>query len=180
MKKKPNYDLIVAASAVVISLCALVVSLYEAQLMRKHEKANLWPYLHLDIAYSNDGFRLELQNRGTGPAKIKGAVFLHNGKVFKNWDELINQLMPTGHKITYSIYKVNSFSYQVLPAGEQIILFKVPWNEETRAFVKKVGEIEYELCYCSFYEDCWTLYSKDKKTQKEGDCSIPEEDLFDY
>lgn len=180
MKKKINYDLLVAASAVVISICALAVSLYEAKLMREHEKANLWPYLHLNVAYSNEGFRVELQNRGTGPAKIKGGVFWHNGKIFRNWDALIDELMPSGHNISYSIYNVNSFSYQVLPAGQKIILFKVPWNEETRAFVKKIGVIDYKFCYCSFYEDCWVLDSKDKKYQQEGACAIPEEEAFDY
>ncbi|MEL6970788.1 MAG: hypothetical protein AAFO02_11515, partial [Bacteroidota bacterium] len=45
-------NFIIAASAVVISLCALLVSLQEVRIMRQQQKATMFPFVTASRAYN--------------------------------------------------------------------------------------------------------------------------------
>ena len=71
--KKINTNLLVASSAVFISLCALFISVQEMKIMREQQKATMYPYLTLGWVYNSDGFGVELKNSGNGLAKINSS-----------------------------------------------------------------------------------------------------------
>ena len=55
---------IVAFTAILISLCALVVSFYEVRIMRTQQKAMVWPYIIMGQQYSSEGFSILASNKG--------------------------------------------------------------------------------------------------------------------
>ena len=88
--------------ALVVSLGALCVSIYEANIMREQQvimqsqqKTSVFPYLVENIRYSfgtKGEFIYELENKGIGPAKIKDASLTLNKKPVSSYMEIKNKL----------------------------------------------------------------------------------------
>ncbi len=57
--------------ALLISVLALVVSIYEANLLKVQQTALVWPYLTVSPNYNAQRFSFIAENNGTGPAVIK-------------------------------------------------------------------------------------------------------------
>jgi hypothetical protein len=74
VKFKPDYQMITAAAAALISVCALALSFSELSLMRSEQRAQVWPYIDIAISYGKDGFVVTLANKGTGSELIKSVV----------------------------------------------------------------------------------------------------------
>ncbi|MEM6724714.1 MAG: hypothetical protein AAF598_11785 [Bacteroidota bacterium] len=154
-----NSNTVIAISALIVSLCALIVSVLEVRYMRSQQKATLWPYVQVGLTYNSDGFGIYADNMGTGPAIIDGMEVWKGNRYFNGIDDMIDGLMPEGHQITYSIYKVASFNGTVLPAEQSRRIFFVTWNEETRRLSKLMQGVEFQVRYCSVLDDCWLTNS---------------------
>ena len=87
---KINSTLLIAISAVFISVCALFVSIQEVRIMRTQQKVSLYPYLTVGNFFNSQGFGIYINNSGTGLAKINSYQIFDGKKYFKNWQEVIN------------------------------------------------------------------------------------------
>lgn len=67
--------MIVALSAVLIGICALVVSVVQVRIMREEQHASVWPRLVLAQSYSQGRrFGVVVSNPGIGPAVVKSVT----------------------------------------------------------------------------------------------------------
>lgn len=152
---------ILSLIAIVISLSALGVSVFEVTSLKDQQKASVWPYLELTPTYSGAGFEVKLQNKGIGPALLGDVKLLHNGAhlaTIEELDALILQTLGPDRAFSYDTYRARDVSNAVLSPGEEVILFGVPWNADTRAFVEQTAvNFSAEGCFCSVYGDCWTV-----------------------
>jgi hypothetical protein len=71
-----------------IALCALVVStltaaavIYQGRLLSSQLSVSVWPYVAFQTTVSETTIELDIQNVGAGPALVRGAVLLIDGKV---------------------------------------------------------------------------------------------------
>jgi len=140
--------------ALVISIAALFVSIYEANLLKAQQRATVWPYVSVGPNYSSKGFSLIASNNGTGPAVIKSFELLRNGQAFRSYDELLDAIKPD-RTVCYDVLKMRQLNNSVLKASEARVIFNMPWNEETREIAKNIGEIQIKVQYCSVFDDCW-------------------------
>ena len=162
-------DMLVACAAVLVGLCALGVSIYEANIFRQQQKASVWPYL--ELSYSNlEYFSYEIQNKGVGPAIVKWAVLKIDGKPVKNWREFCAKLpMPNGAKTSF----VSSYLYKrVLSAGEKISLIAFHEPNAARHILSHADKISVEICYGSIFDEHWIL-----KMDSSGTSNDPIEDI---
>lgn len=146
-------DKIVAISAIVISISALMVSVYEASLMRKTQRAATWPFIEiLPDRLNNQYFAVKISNTGVGPAKIKDFKITIDGtemdeRTFR--DSVINYL-GNNVGITWS-----TVAGRVLPPEEKITFLKF---SDSAAYWKVLDihpKMSLSLCYCSVFEQCW-------------------------
>ncbi|MEO1436124.1 MAG: hypothetical protein AAFV80_11355 [Bacteroidota bacterium] len=154
-----NSNTVIAISALVVSLCALIVSVLEVRYMRSQQKATLWPYVQVGLTYNSEGFGIRASNMGTGPAVIDGLEVWKGNRYYAGIDDMINDLLPEGHQVTYSIYKTSSFNGTVLPAEQERLIFSVPWNAETRILSQQMMGVQFQVRYCSVLDDCWLTNS---------------------
>lgn len=168
-------ETVMALSALLISACALVVSIYEVQIMREQEKAMVYPHLSVGINYNNEGFYIYVKNSGTGLAKVRKVEIFLPEKAFVDWEEITRHFLPDGPVIGYDILRQNQFSGQVLPANESIILFGLPWetgsdtlNAAVRLLEPRLLDLQYRICYCSVMDDCWIL--ENEQQPRPGKC----------
>lgn len=91
-------DTITAASAVVIAILALVVSIIQTQAIRDHNRRSIRPMLQLRRRREYDGPEagLGISNRGFGPAVIIRTEFSIDGRPVGQWErEFIHPVLET-------------------------------------------------------------------------------------
>ncbi|MEO0725034.1 MAG: hypothetical protein AAFZ63_10865 [Bacteroidota bacterium] len=150
-------NFIIAASAVVISLCALLVSLQEVRIMRQQQKATMFPFVTASRAYNNDGFRLEVRNSGTGLAKINSVLITDGEEYYTNWLEVIEAYLPDSLVFGYDKLKMNTINGLIITPNESVNLFSVLWSPATRMLEERTRNLQLIICYSSLLDDHWKL-----------------------
>lgn len=115
MRLNFSTDRIVSASAILIALASMIVTIWQGLEERKHNRLSVRPKLEISYAYqSGVGYYFSLENKGLGPANII------NMTVY--WD---NEPIPeTGVKaidaITDSLQAYFTISYSAVESGMTI------------------------------------------------------------
>lgn len=187
-KIKFDPEMIAATAAVVIGVCALVISLYEVRIMRNQERASTWPYVVIATANAPDDpeVSLLLLNQGSGPAIKQGASVSYQGRYFKNWRD-VAAAADLEEDIDYVTNGL--LAYALLPAGEIQRVFSVPNEEKYRPLHRLIPNLKIKLCYCSMLGECWVTETPGEidisdaievteYLPKEAVCDIPEERRF--
>ena len=156
-----NWDKVTALVAVLIGACALVVSLYTAQLQRSQVQAQTWPFLQL--WQSDSGRTFSISNRGVGPARILDVQVRADGKEVSSFAEAFQVLVgrsPTALQTSY-------FSRRVLAANEDVRMASFGSDGDYRAFFAQRGRLSIQVCYCSLLGEC-TLLDETATTDAEA------------
>ena len=149
---------IVSASATIIAIAALATAVYQAKLSRDQAAASVWPYL-LQGSSGNDGYAAIVQNLGVGPAKVGGFEVTIDGKPAKNWANVAEAM---GVKLSWTGHRTTSFRPGiVVPAGAVIDLLHLPDSADARIFRSQLDRMRVRICYCSIYDECWTVATKE-------------------
>lgn len=161
---------VIGGAAIVLSVCALGVSFYEARLMRAQQSASVWPYLELSRSYftttpnaaqGEDGWQLyfNAQNSGVGPAKVRAFELRVDGTLYPTWGDALIALLDVD---AAPVYGQSSINGRVVPTGESIRMFETHDPVIARALYEAgdAGRIDFNACYCSVFDECWrTSYS---------------------
>ena len=166
-----NYELYVAGSALIVSVVALALGIYEANLEREHQRASVWPRLELNRSYDDTSSKLTytLTNNGLGPAIIKFSTLSVNGKVVENWDEVLFTLY--GNRYQRSTRRIGN---SVLPPKAALTMLQI--NDADlfalgyRQFSEKDVQLGIAICYCSVFDECWLTDRNNNPTKVEA-CS---------
>ncbi|MBM7073869.1 hypothetical protein JQC92_17820 [Shewanella sp. 202IG2-18] len=81
-------EMIIAVSALLISVVTTITSIYSTYIDRSYAKALVWPRLELSRTYNDKQFAYVLANSGNGPAIIKYAVVKYKGKPIETWVQI--------------------------------------------------------------------------------------------
>jgi len=162
--KKP--EMIVAFSALFISLVTTVVGIYSAYIDRTYARASVWPTLEIFINYDDEMFNYQVVNNGNGPALIKYSVVQYKSKPIKYWKDI-----PKFSEIVQSHLSTRILSSQtsVYPLSYK--------GEAPEAFLKANEFIKIELCYCSIYDECW-LVDKANSPKAVDSCLVDQATAF--
>lgn len=186
-------QMIIALCVVVISVCALFVSIYQSVIMREQQdlmleqmKAADWPRLVAGLSSSTQNekvSRLEIiiSNKGNGPAIIEGVMLTIDSTAYPEWDFFLNQLI-NGREIPYS-YSNHQLNNTVLLPGEEVPILSFNDNTElAQVFYDQITRMGLQVCYRSVYHDFWKLSltgtDQTSKTSLVPSCDIPVEKIF--
>jgi len=162
--KKP--EMVVAFSALLISIITAVVSVYSAYIDRAYARASVWPRLELAKSFGSKNFELLITNSGTGPALIKYAKIEYDGKTIKKWLDIPNIPNFTQSTINTRILSSQNTIKPIVYSGER-----------KSDFLNIDKSLAITLCYCSIYNECWVT-NKNNNPQEAESCDIREEDKF--
>jgi hypothetical protein len=156
---------LVSIVAIALSICALLVSVFEVSAIRDETRFQVWPFLSLGTSYSADGFRIVIENKGVGPAKIRSVDYSFDGEQLdadspgEMFNALIRKTLGEEDSFDYSLYRMSDPEGGVMSADEATDLFAVPWEESSDRIQRLANSWQEQLfvtvCYCSVYEDCW-------------------------
>ena len=153
-----NTNLIVAGGAVVISECALFISIQEVHIMRIQQKATMYPYLTVGTTYNGDGFGIVLKNSGNGLAKINSYKVFNDSIYFKEWLDILEVLMPEAENIGYGTIKTagNIRNLMIAPGEEKVLIF-LNWTPETRILEQRIRSLQVLISYESLLDEHWRV-----------------------
>ena len=146
-------DMIVALSAILISLCTVAVSGYEAWLQRHHDRAEVWPHVELSLVNTPEQSTLSIENTGIGPAVIESFTVTVDGKSVRNWSEALTTVLgraPTA-------FENSTVVSHALRAGDHVTLIGLKRSDLPPGSMAKFTRVGVEVCYASVFGDNWTL-----------------------
>lgn len=154
--------------ALVISIIAMITSIYEANILKAQQKSMVWPYMSMGTSYSNAGFSATAFNNGTGPAIVKAMEVSIDNQPVENLFELIQVLMP-GSELGYDVLFQEKVNHHVFRPGEELEIIGFGWTDETRQLAKLITErVRIRMCYESVLGDSW-VYDSKEDSHVEGD-----------
>lgn len=167
-------EMVVALAAVVVGICALFVSFVQVQIMREEQHTSVLPRLRIEQHYSEGQYlRLLLVNNGLGPAVVKNVRMSIDEEPATTWSEVTETLVPDHTPGDLSLTYING---QILPAGEMVTFFSSLDTTFTEQLVDQMGRLVIQICYCSVYEDCWSMvraYEQRTSSEPEGVRACP-------
>ena len=165
--------MLIAISALVISLITAFTSIYSAFTDRTYARASAWPRLEIYRSHVGElSHQYVVSNNGTGPALVKYAKVTLDDKPLKSWNDLIGLLGMTD--ATFSQSHIGSI---VLPAQQKITAFDLKVPKAVAAYYARPNPVHIELCYCSIYDECWLIDRRNQPTEI-AQCEIDEAERF--
>jgi hypothetical protein len=114
--------MLVALGALVVSVCAVVVSIYEASLERHHARAAVWPHVELTTNVSPAGVKITVLNSGIGPATLDTVDVRVDGRPAAAWDDVFARVLVRQPES----YSVTSIRGRVLRPGDELVVVQMP------------------------------------------------------
>ena len=177
-------DIIIAASAVVISLVSLWVALRTDHTQEELLRSSVWPYVqYTKSAADAEGRRqlvFELRNLGVGPAIVRSFAVSYDGHFVATLDDLLRACCPRtqGH-----IVHSSTIAQSVIVSRDAIAFIQVPPELFDRTTYRQLDaarrHVEVLACYCSVLGDCWVLDSKTEGPPASvGHCPPPQQPQY--
>jgi hypothetical protein len=143
----------IALAALVVSLSAVVVGMYEAALQRAHDRAEVWPHVEMATFTTATGASVYLQNNGIGPAIIEMITVSVDGRPRRDWTDVLQALLgkaPGG-------FSTSDVLNRGVRAGDKIELIAVTPQQLPPDFWHAIRRVTIEVCYRSVFNDRWEL-----------------------
>jgi hypothetical protein len=143
----------IAVAALIVSVSAVVVGIYEASLQRAHDRAEVWPHVELSTYVTPKGAALYLENNGIGPALIKSITVRVDGRPQHNWAEVLQRLLGR----PASQLENSTVRERAVRAGDRVTLVGIPTSDMPPSFWKSIGRVSVAVCYSSVFDEHWTV-----------------------
>ncbi len=143
----------IALAALVVSVSAVAVGLYEASLQREHDRNEVWPHVEIGTYTSSQTASIAVANTGIGPAVIDNILVSVDGRAKRNWKEVLGALTGSTPK-QFSYYTVGE---RALRAGDKTVVVDVPGNELPPGFWDYIGRVGVTVCYHSVFNESWIV-----------------------
>lgn len=166
-----SLELLVSASSVLIALCALFTTIWQAMQSRKHNKISFRPHLaSWSHSRSNQGvFAIDLMNNGLGPALIKNFVIKGDGNRIpgngtKPIEKALKMLFP---KDSYNAEFEFLGKNHAMPAQNKCRVIAIKFLDDQGPSADKVEETfdkaDLEVEYESFYGEALFFSTQDER-----------------
>lgn len=142
----------IAVAALVVSLSAVGVGIYEAQLQRAHDRAEVWPHVEISTFVTPKGASLYVENTGLGPALIKSVVVTVDGTPRRNWDDVLHALGDSARASMNT-----TVADHALRGGERTTLVGLERQGVPPHFWEWIARVAITVCYSSVFNESWVV-----------------------
>ena len=149
-------EMMVALSALVVAVTALVVSVLQAQIMRQEQHVSVWPAVSMGVDVSADqgSFEFSAQNKGIGPGIVREFRLEVDGEPITSWDDFERAISPELPRASAGRNQ-RSLTGVVLLPGEERRVYGFQNPEAYPLLREGLGRVRMTVCYCSVYGRCW-------------------------
>ena len=160
--KLPSTDRLLALSAILVSLCTLIVFLYQTNLIRKQQYMSVYPYLEIGHSgIQTDKYNFTIENKGVGPAIIEDFWVGKIGGDLKGQDFVQFLKDELKENETLEVEFSNLYGGRLISEKEVIEVFKSKDSLMTTSqrLYQILGEdnMQFEIIYSSIYGERWKI-----------------------
>lgn len=185
----PWIDVILAGSAIFISVVSLIVSIHHGRTMEKlvaanekQVKASTLPILRYVTGNLENNVKMvhfNLTNGGTGPAIIEWFRLEWDDQPTTGPQDLLERCCGRGKPVKTGTTLTDVASGTTIPARDRRIVFALPADAADPELYQLLDhearyKVRAEACYCSVLEDCWITDFKDQPREVKSCEPIPE------
>jgi hypothetical protein len=178
---RPWWDLILGVCAVSISLVSIFLAIQNGKAMERLVQTNSWPFIRTTYSTSNlDGTphnHLDIANKGVGPASVESLEVLLDGRPMNSARALLNAILNRTTVAPRPRILESSVVHDVLTAKEQVSFVdfnREDFSTEDYAAIKSaLPKLEFRVCYCSVFDECWIADSNKERPAKVKTCPVP-------
>jgi hypothetical protein len=149
-------DMMVGIGALVVSLCAVCVSLYGAALQRAHDRAEVWPRLEFALWTTPKGADLYLQNTGIGPALVEYVRVTVDGKPVADWNAVLSEVLGAAQ----ANFDHAQITDHALRAGDRTDVLGIENTYLPPGSIDKFMRVGVDVCYASVFQERWRLVTE--------------------
>jgi hypothetical protein len=187
-------ELTIAGTALVTSVCSIIIAIHHGHTMEKLVQANSIPYLTGGFSSATtEGeqvLSLDFLNRGVGPAHERSLRVTVDGQYVRNVDELIAKSLPPDQAAEVAkarqdrvlLVLQNNVRTRFVGAREPQLVFRIartPENARVWDMLRATdGKWDLEYCYCSVFDECWEVKSVFGEPQPADECTRDEPHEF--
>ena len=167
MKDLLRFDTMVAAIALLMSTITAGAMVYQTRVLQDQFSATVWPYLGVTVYYGAHNLELHLVNEGVGPALIRSAQLLVDGKPRTGWDAgFFSTVFGSDLRLGKDPLQDQSVdgSTAIRP-GDDMTLLKMRVKRSGVIDRSFHHDVTLRLCYCSINERCWKLNASSRSQQ---------------
>jgi hypothetical protein len=169
--------LIVGVPALLISLVVAYGTYVQAGAAQRMQEAATWPFVAYSTGnYSGDGQRLVslfFTNNGLGPALVSAVEVRFRGKAMGSPMELLKACCGYQEGAELQLRTTPIVGVALRP-GEEVLFMSLPAVPANAGVVDRFDaardQIEVRACYCSIFENCWTVAGPQAKPQAVAAC----------
>lgn len=155
---------IVGVPALLISLVVAYGTYVQAGATQRMQEAAAWPFVAYRTGnYTPDGERLinlSITNNGLGPALIGPVEVSYRGRVMRSPVDLLASCCGYQENQAMQLRTAPIVNVALRP-GEEILFMSLPAVAANAGMVDVLDrvreDIKVRVCYCSIFEDCWTV-----------------------
>lgn len=168
---------LIGAPALLISLGVAYATFIQAEATKKMQQADAWPFISYGTSNANEkGERvisLNLANNGVGPALLGPIEIRYQGEPVSDPADLLRKCC--GLVVNSGISLATSPSSHIVLPTREVTHFmrlsetpasKVLWNR----FEKERWKLQVRSCYCSIFDECWTIEGAQAKPKAVAQC----------
>ena len=163
--RRPRTEIIIAIAATIVSICAMVTTVYQTYILRQQQHAAVWPRLLLANGYwvtkDTAFYQLFIQNNGIGPAIIREVSIAYEDSLYVTTADLAQDIARQNglsDSIAYQNYR-DLLPDMVVPQQEMWELLQIHQRAYVIPFVKQVEDkdIKITVKYESLYGEKWEV-----------------------
>ena len=163
-------DMVVAFSALFISVVSLGIAILHGRTMEKMAEANArlvaansWPFLSYGAGtVTTNGVTtadMRVHNTGVGPAKIESAELRWKGVAYGSDQDFLKACCGLDQASGVP-FDSDLVPHEVLPAGGHITFLALAKSASPVVFAALQQamlsrDLELHVCYCSIFDECW-------------------------
>jgi len=161
-----DQQLIISIAASAIALCALVATIWQAYITRKHNRLSVRPILNFNVMTENSDFVLSLKNTGFGPAIITDyQINFNDESLGDNSDEIAINLSEELEIGSYNKRMYFPGKGQAIAPGEFYRLIKISKilqdDDDKEKFKNDILWLEVKINYESIYSEKFSISGPD-------------------
>lgn len=168
-------EILVGVAAVLLSCAALVVSVFQARILREQQRASVWPRLQVGANHLDDDFHVVLTNAGVGPAIVREVEFAVHGRAYPSAWAMLNGEVGQDTLDAAPKYFASLGPGDVLRPGEDAELLTTPRNPLVSGRLDAItsdSSYHARFLYSDIYGACWRL--DNETTRAAGRCAEAE------
>ena len=162
-KKRISPELLLGISATVLSICALVVSIFQTKIARENQYASVWPHVQVNYEQKDETFTWSIINNGVGPAIVKSTFLAYKSKTYQApYDFVLEQINglgdKTGEKKHIGLDITEVTPGYVLKSDGKVILIKISGDTTFATEMRQLisdSLFHFRVVYSDIYEHCW-------------------------